>query len=47
MDKEELKTILAKACTNVDKLERVGIKLYDSEENIVKGILYSLYYAVY
>lgn len=47
MNKEELKTIISKACNNVDKLGRVGIKLNDSEENIVKGILYSLYYATY
>lgn len=47
MDREELKTILYIACSNVDKLERVGIKLNDSEENVVKGILYSLYYAIY
>lgn len=47
MDKEELKTILSTACYNVDKLERVGIKLNDSEKNIVKGVLYSLYYAIY
>ena len=46
MDKEELKTILSTACNNVDKLERVGIKLYDPEKAIVKGILYSLYYAI-
>ena len=47
MDKEELRTIISTACNNVDKLERVGIKLNDSETNIVKGILYSLYYAIY
>lgn len=47
MDKEELRTIISTACGNVDNLERVGIKLNDSEENIVKGILYSLYYAIY
>lgn len=47
MEKEELRTILSTACNNVDKLERVGIKLNDSEKNIVKGILYSLYYAIY
>lgn len=47
MDKEELRTIISTACNNVDKLERVGIKLNNSEENIVKGILYSLYYAIY
>ena len=47
MDKEELETIIYTACNNVDKLERVGIKLNDSEKNIVKGILYSLYYAIY
>lgn len=47
MDRVELRTILSTACDNVDKLERVGIKLNDSEENIVKGFLYSLYYAIY
>lgn len=47
MDKEELRTIISTACGNVDNLERVGIKLNDSEENVVKGILYSLYYAIY
>lgn len=47
MDKEELRTILSTACNNVDKLGRVGIKLNDTERNIVKGILYSLYYAIY
>ena len=46
MDKEELRTIISRACINVDKLERVGIKLNDSERNIVKGILYSLYYGM-
>lgn len=46
MDKEELRTIISTACNNVDKLERVGIKLKDSEKNIVKGILYSLYYGI-
>lgn len=38
MDKEELRTIISTACGNVDNLERVGIKLNDSERNIVKGI---------
>lgn len=47
MNKAELRTILSTACDNIDRLERVGIKLKDSEKNIVKGILYSLYYAVY
>ena len=47
MDKEELKTIISIACSNVDRLERVGLKLNDSEKNIVKGILYSLYHAIY
>ena len=47
MDKQELRNILSTACNNVDKLERVGVKLNDSEANIVKGILYSLYYAIY
>ncbi len=27
MDKEELRTILVTACNNVDKLERIGVKL--------------------
>ena len=47
MNKVELRNILYTACDNIDKLERVGIKLNNSEKNIVKGILYSLYYAVY
>ena len=47
MGKEELKDIISIACTNVDKLERVELILNDSEKNIVKGILYSLYYAIY
>lgn len=47
MNKAELRNILYTACDNADKLERVGIKLNDSEKNIVKGVLYSLYYAVY
>ncbi len=47
MDTEKLKIIISTACNNVDKLERVGIKLNDSEKSIVKGILYSLYYAIY
>lgn len=47
MDKKELKIIMSAACNNVENLERVGIKLNDSEKNIVKGILYSLYYAIY
>lgn len=47
MDTEKLKIILSTACNNADKLERVGIKLNESETNIVKGILYSLYYAIY
>lgn len=47
MNKEELKNIIATACNNVDKLERIGLNLNDSEKNIVKGILYSLYNAIY
>lgn len=47
MNRAELRTMLSTACDNVDKLERVGVKLNDSERNIVKGVLYSLYYAIY
>lgn len=47
MNKEQLENIMATACMNVDKLERIGIKLNDSEKNIVKGVLYSLYHAIY
>lgn len=44
MNKEEFRDIIVSACNKVDKLERTGIKLNNSEKNIVKGILYSLYY---
>lgn len=47
MNKGELENIIATACKNVDKLERIGLKLNYSEKNIVKGVLYSLYYAIY
>ena len=44
MSRTEFRSIIWTAYQNINKLESVGIKLNNSEKNIIKGILYLLHY---
>ena len=44
MSRTEFRSIIWTAYQNINKLESVGIKLSNSEKNIIKGILYLLHY---